>query len=311
MNLEDINDKNFKEIMRTYETAYTEITKQLKQTLNYNKNPLFKTVSHYVIDKYVEQRLQQLSRDLKVVVPSGIDTAFSIAYTEALAQKHIEQGIKNINLEELLKEAPTVMKNGKVATSLGEVTMQDLLQITRNTEYAVKKLIRETFSKHMTVQTMIQKGRKDLANKIIKDLTGKKLDNLIEQNITAIVDRAGRRWNVNTYVDMAVKTKYHQAHVEGIKQFVQDYNGYGDLARIPVKKDTVDACKAFEGMIISMTGATAGYKTYNELKATGLIFHPRCRHNPVSYWNESSIPKSTLQQHKRISKKADKIMDNL
>lgn len=306
---EKINDKNLKETLAVYAEVYGDIASKLKKNLSYKNNPMFTKVSQHALDKYVTSRFSDLAQKLKKIVPKGVDTAMSTAYAEALLSKHIQDDLTNLSLDDLLKDVPRMMKNGTVATQLKQVTMQDLLQATHNTDYAVKKLIRETFSKHLTIDTLIKNGQKEMANRLISDLSGNKLDSLIGSNMTGIVDRSGRRWNVDTYLDMAVRTKYHQAHVAGVQQFVEEYDGHGDLARIPTNQLTKDACKNFEGMIISMTGATGGYRTYSELKATNLIFHPRCRHNPKPYWDFESIPKSTVATHKRISKKANKLLD--
>lgn len=307
----ELNDKNLLIIQKAFEDAYKEIARKLKINLSYNNNPMYTKVSQYTIDKYVEQRILQLSKELQIVVPKGVQTAFSIAYAEALSSKFLADGLSDISVDKVLKDVPKVMKNGSIATNIAQVTTRDLLLVTNNTEYAVKRLVRETFAKHMNVQNMLNIGRKDLAKTLVQELSGNKLLDTIDENMTGIVDRAGRKWHVNTYVDMAVKTKYHQAHVEGVRQFVNEFNGHGDLARIPKNQLTVDACKGFEGLIISMTGRTAGYRTYDELKATNLIFHPRCRHNPVPYWDEESIPKSTIKKHKTVRNKSDKILGNV
>lgn len=306
--VDKINDKTKKEILTAYADVYSAVAKNLQKNLDYRNNPMFSKVSQYVMDKYVANSFAGLVQDLKKVVPQGIETATSLAYAEALLSKRIRDDIRNINLDDLLKDVPRTLKNGQIVTQLKQVTMQDLLQATHNTEYSVKKLIRETFTKHLTIDSLKKQGNKVMADKLIQELSGSKLKETIRMGMTGIVDKAGRRWNVDTYVNMAVRTKYHQCHVAGVKQFVEDYDGHGDLARIPVKQKTKDACKYFEGMLISMTGLTEGYRTYDELKATNLIFHPNCRHNPKPYWDEASVPKSTISAHKRINKKVDKIL---
>lgn len=311
MNPYELNDRNLLIILKAYEDAYREIARKLKINLSYSNNPMYTKVSQYTIDKYVEQRLLELTKELKSSVPKGVSTAFSIAYAEALSAKYLAEGLSNVSLDKVLKDVPRVMKNGSITTGLAEITMKDLLLVTNNTEYSVKRLVRETFAKHMNVQNMLNIGRKDLAKTLAKELSGNKLLDTIDENMTGIIDRAGRKWHVNTYVDMAVKTKFHLAHVEGVRLFIDEHDGHGDLARIPIRQTTIDACKGFEGLIISMTGRTEGYRTYGELKATNLIFHPRCRHNPVAYWDEESIPNSTIRKHKTVRNKSDKILGNI
>jgi hypothetical protein len=106
-----------------------------------------------------------------------------------------------------------------------------------------------------------------------------------------IIDNAGRRWSVDNYARVVVKSKLAQAHREGaMDRAVAD--GY-DLARISAH-GAKDACKNFEGLLVSITGKTAGYPTVVQLKASGLIFHPNCMHL-VQPCNPKLLPDSALQ----------------
>ncbi len=55
-----------------------------------------------------------------------------------------------------------------------------------------------------------------------------------------------------------------------------------DLVRI-VTNGAKDACRNWEGRILSLTGATPGFPTLSDAKASGEVFHPRCRHRFVAY----------------------------
>lgn len=74
---------------------------------------------------------------------------------------------------------------------------------------------------------------------------------------------------------MVVNAKMQEAYHEAIRESAITRNR--DLAQISDNGAT-DSCASFENMVISMTGATKGYPTYDQLKATGMIFHPNCRH---------------------------------
>ena len=84
-----------------------------------------------------------------------------------------------------------------------------------------------------------------------------------------------------------------------------------DLAIIP-SKGAKDHCKNFEGMIISLTGLTKNYPTYDQLKATNLVFHPRCKHNPIPVRptiltdEDKALHSDKLKNLKKIGNKAKK-----
>ena len=63
---------------------------------------------------------------------------------------------------------------------------------------------------------------------------------------------------------------------------ISTYGGNVDTA--DGGKAAIDACKKWEGAIISVGESVEGYHSYEELRETGEIWHPNCRHHitPVS-----------------------------
>lgn len=294
-------------MQKVFTKTYIEISKKLRTSLDYNRNPEFSAISIYMLYKYLERHFEELNKNIENKVSDEIEFAYYLGFAMGLMSFYDSTGIE-YTFESVMKEVPTMIDK-TVLINVKDVTMKDLLQVTRNTEYSVKRFIQDVMTKHLNVKQMKNMGRTDLANLLVKELEGKKLQTAIEDNMIAIIDNAGRRWKVNTYIDMVVQTKAHQVYVQGLQDFAAQNNGNGDLARIPVNPTTVDACLNFEGLIISMTGATAGYRTYAELKATNLIFHPRCRHHPKPYWDVNQIPKDIMKAHNKISTKSDKILE--
>lgn len=277
---------------------YKEITKKLQTVLDYNKNPEFSVTSLYLIYRFVEREIDKLDKNIRNKVSDEIEFAYYLGFAMCLMSYYDSAGV-SYTFESIMQEIP-VMIDKTVLIDVKDTTMRDLLQVTQNTEYAVKRFIQDTMTKHLNVKNMRNMGRQDLAYMLVKELEGKALKESIEKNMIAIVDKAGRRWQVDTYVDMVVQTKAHQIYVQGLQDFAVKNDGNGDLARIPHNPLTVDACKNYEGLIISMTGATEGFRTYAELKATGNIFHPRCRHQPIPYWNLNQVPDSVMEKHSKI-----------
>lgn len=303
---ERIVDEDVNRIIRTYEEAYKSIYKRLKANLDYKKNPGFSRVSMYSQMKQVEYELEQLGRELNLLVPKAVKKAVEIGYAETLLSMYVALNI-NKTFDEAWKDVPFSTINSTMAEQLAKDTMKDLLQATKNTEYAVKKLVQDTFAKHMSVQALQNGGRLDMIRVVMKDLTGKGLSKNISQNIIGIVDKAGRKWRTDVYVDMVVRTKFHQARVEGIKEYANKNDGKGDLAQIPIH-NAFDACRNFEGLVISMTGVTPGYRTYDELRATNQIFHPRCKHIPKPIYAMEHLHEEDQKLHQEKIKESDKFL---
>ncbi|HET8641897.1 MAG TPA: phage minor capsid protein [Pseudonocardiaceae bacterium] len=118
---------------------------------------------------------------------------------------------------------------------------------------------------------------------------------LLDRGITGFVDRAGRRWNLATYVEMATRTSVAQAtieaHLDQLGTLGRDYVIVSDAPQECV------LCRPFEGKVLSRLGPpgprtvpmqhatrdgvtvwvqVAG--TVAEAMLAGLL-HPQCRHS--------------------------------
>ena len=151
------------------------------------------------------------------------------------------------------------------------------------------------FGETMRVKAIEQLGRKTQRNDIAGTLARQGLSkNLDSEGWVGIVDASGRRWNLSTYAEMVVRTKLQQAHVEGVR--VEALERKVDLAVVS-SHGAKDACRFFEGMVVSLNGTTPGYPTYSELRATNKIFHPNCQHSVNPVRTLSLLPKDVRDKH--------------
>lgn len=93
------------------------------------------------------------------------------------------------------------------------------------------------------------------------------------------VDKAGRAWKTDTYLEMLTRTVMKNAMRECFLNTM--VNEGKDLVKIS-RHGATDACSRWEGKVVSITGATAGYPTFADLPRSQ-IFHPRCRHRLLPY----------------------------
>ena len=114
------------------------------------------------------------------------------------------------------------------------------------------------------------------------------LDRFADQGVTGFVDRAGRRWEMQSYAEMATRTASGRAMVEG------RLAGYTEQGRtLVIVSDApaeCSACRPFEGKLLSIGGAEVGERhggievvdTVSGARARGL-FHANCRHDLRPY----------------------------
>lgn len=165
------------------------------------------------------------------------------------------------------------------------------------TTVADKNITVETFEKQ--VQTRLDSVKSDLVtvaeeiksnnSSIFKDLNAtitreqreklsKELLNVLKKNgITHFYDKAGRQWQIETYVKMRTLTELMQG--ERVSFFTRATQYGVDLVRIIHLNlhPQCELCIPFNGKILSINGKTPGYMTIQEASLHGL-FHPNCDH---------------------------------
>lgn len=98
---------------------------------------------------------------------------------------------------------------------------------------------------------------------------------LRDEGITAIRDRAGKRWTFDNYTRMLARTKAVEARNQGLTNRMLA-SGY-DLVQVTNHGTSHRACARWEGEILSLSGKTPGYPTVETARSAGL-FHPNCEH---------------------------------
>lgn len=108
----------------------------------------------------------------------------------------------------------------------------------------------------------------------------KALDDLAAQGITGFVDKTGRRWNLTSYVEMATRTAVSNAWDD--HQAAALVRAGLDLVVVGTHstEGSCPQCLPWLGRTLSLTGATPGWPTMADAKASGFR-HPNCR---CSWW---------------------------
>jgi len=108
-----------------------------------------------------------------------------------------------------------------------------------------------------------------------KQVANRYREQLAEHGVTGFQDAAGRNWNMRSYAQMVARTTTQQAHIEGTLNRLSELDQ--DLIIVSRHIGACPLCAPWEGKILSISGKTKGYPTFEEAKAAGLM-HPNCRH---------------------------------
>lgn len=294
---------NEEKVIKIYEKHWKRIEKEI---LSLSEIPDGQTRRQLGMQREAAiSRLQLLFYELRKEMGEAIPEMVTDAYLAGLAYTAITAGVYTLVDGSFDKTLTAAKKDLKIAfkpskqryvSRMVRDLQTDLLKTTKNTENFTKRIVRESFAKVMSEETLRAQKRSEIARKVKEEITKRALKSKLEGNI-ALIDSAGRRWSLDRYVKMAVKTKVNNVYFDGIREQAKEEGM--DLAIINSHPLTVDACKKFEGMIISLNGDTKGYFTYEQLKASKKIFHPNCRHFARPIPGIDFVPKEYLRKHER------------
>lgn len=297
-----ILDKSINNISKVYADSYkqlfTELLEQVYEDFGVLADASYQ--SQLKLLQMIESRLKELDSNIMKQISLELEKSYASAgIFHTLATETVK------TIEELKGYVPYSQLNTYKMEQIVSDTMEDLLFATKHTEKELKKFVRETFAKNLQYHAIKNENRFNIQKLIEKELSKKMLEeSLKKKGFVGIVDSTGRKWNLKNYVDMAVSTKINQAYTEGLKDRAMETGK--DLAVIP-EKGATDTCRYFEGMIISLTGETENFPTYEQLKASGLVFHPRCRHSPFPIRKLELIPDEDIAYHNKKVKELKNI----
>lgn len=299
-----VMDKSVQQLLKKYAEHYNLIlTDTVDQLYNaVNSTDLLTVKKQSEIISKLEYRLNLLNKTVQENVEQDIIKAY-ITGQVTTAMNFIDK----VDTTEVLQAVQFSIVNSNMASNLVADAMEDLLFVTQHTSKEVKKVVRTTFAEALQYQTINKEKSTATMQLLEKRLSKWGIKNkMYEDGFIGIVDKSGRKWKLKTYVEMAVNTKNHNAYVQGVKDKTLEYNT--DLAKIPYRGSS-DPCKHFEGMIISMNGLTKGFPTYDQLKSTGMVFHPRCRHSPMAIGDLDFIQDQDIEHHNKQVKKLNEKME--
>lgn len=219
---------------------YTHVTAKQQAKLKSSIDSSLKTFQ----DEYISSMEKTASRLLDTTIKRfEMDSGVEVDYD-------VKQSIRK-KVDSYLKEQSSYVKNqsSKMRQDYTSIIKQDALLVSRNA----------------TVQNTSKR-------KVYDDMKSE----LFIRNVKShFVDRLGRKYDSSTYYEMLTKTILGTLRNTVYTEVAVEY-GY-DLVRIS-SHNAKDACRAWEGKVLSLTGATKGYITVAQAKGTNQVFHPRCRH---------------------------------
>lgn len=151
------------------------------------------------------------------------------------------------------------------------------------------RILRSTMDAYRQVVAEVS-GQVLLGTQTRREAAQAALDRFAARGVTGFIDKAGRGWDMASYVEMAVRTSTQRAAVAAQVDRLQAYGQ--DLVIVSDAPQECPTCRPWEGKVLSLSGRTAGTiqggrgarvaGTLPQATADGL-FHPGCRHSVSAY----------------------------
>ncbi|MFE5628468.1 phage minor capsid protein [Streptomyces sp. NPDC056543] len=233
----------------------------------------------------VEQVADALQQDTDGAVRRALVTAYNRGRQAAVAELGALDIGRELAARDTLPNAPAV---DRLAASMADDTRPVYQRITR----AVVDTYRRIVSRVSGTQLLTGITRRQASQRA--------MDQFANRGITGFVDSAGRRWDMASYAEMAVRSVTARAAIEGhIDALAEIRVGLVIVSDAPLE---CPLCRPWEGEILTLGSATGPHtvRLPNELahgrttvavhvagslveaRAAGL-FHPNCRHSLGAY----------------------------
>lgn len=252
-----VNEENVKRLTTTLQVAYKSIVDEISTATD------FGVANRKAILSQIDDILNQLGEDGQKIFEDEMVAQYKKGASQAVQQ------LGNVGADVGVSEGFNRIHTNAIAALVDDASRafgESLTGVDRSAQLLLGKVSREALTQKLAEGLIGGKARKEVA-KIIKGT-------LQEQGLDALIDKGGHTWTLDRYADMLFRTKAVEARNRGLMNRMVE-NNY-DLVQVSAHGAT-DVCGAWEGKILSATGATPGYDTVADAEADGL-FHPNCRH---------------------------------
>ncbi|MGW0933324.1 phage minor capsid protein [Streptomyces sp. NPDC002644] len=232
----------------------------------------------------VEEVIEALRGTASAAVAQALTQAYTIGQQAAVA----ELGALAVGAELVAREQlPGARAVDRLAASFAEDTRPLYERITREVLDVYRQVITPTAAGPLLgIETRRQASQRAL-------------DDFARRGVTGFRDSAGRRWELASYAEMAVRSVTARAAIEGHTDSLQAAGL--DLVVVSAAPLECDRCKPWEGKVLSLSGPSGPHTvevehatrdgemvtvrvagTLEEARADHL-FHPNCRHSTSAY----------------------------
>lgn len=237
----------------------------------------YKAVVNKALNETVDESLEDVEPKLKKAAKAGALTAAG-AYTGSKALSVLKK-MKAQEFKQTFSTMNAVMR---------EETAQSFNR-------AISNVVRN-FRNNMNVHRysiLDEAVKKIYEGKARQSAVADAIRQMIDENIPAYIDRAGRKWSAEAYANMYCRTNVHNMSIDVVQKRNEDYGN--DLIQVDKHAGARPLCAPYQGKIFSTSGRSGtatdafGKKhRFKPLSSTSYgepagLFGINCGHNPMPF----------------------------
>lgn len=273
-------------IIGAYREAESNIMHMLAQALAREAKG---TAVHY-------QRQQDAMRRV-LAAAEGILAKANAATSDAARELILAEFRGAVNDASILGGAGPVIQSSIPTDAIGVLAMETVTALA-STGSTVLRNVEDVYRDVMS--TVV--GRQLASGATKEAMLQQALNRFADRGVFAFQDRAGRKWSLDTYVDMALRTGANRASNEGR---IVGYKEAGvQLVRVSSHKGSAPQCAPYQGKLLSLDGMT-GPRQMETFKGTTITVnvvdtlegaiqegyhHPNCKHVDMPYIPGTEAP---------------------
>jgi len=293
------------EVKAIYDQAELEIlaliADRLSKGLGHNEWAYRKVAEVRLMQQQVQSVIDGIDSKLDQSVAAAIQGAYE--FGRAAVSHDLDKAVYAGAISDISVRAGVTFDGltPRAVTTLAQATVTGL----RGTHFAIMRSANDIYRRVIN-----QTSAQVLAGThTVQQAVQNSLNQFADQGVSGFVDKAGRRWSLGSYAEMAVRTNTAHAAVEGAIGRMAE-RGH-NLVVVSNHSRECPRCRPWEGKILDASNQnTDGKPNLSDATRNGL-FHPNCRHTLTAYIpNFTRIPHDTEDaagyQHEQREKSAER-----
>lgn len=248
----------------------------LKMARNIQKEYPYLRLINHALNETVEESLKVVEPVLKKGVEAGVFSAASDVNS-------------SLSLNDLKK-----IKKQEFVKTFANMNAEMVEGVNQSFNKAITNVVVKYNQKTGRMYEILDEAvRKTLEGQARQEAVAEAIGQMIEENIPAFVDRAGRKWSAEAYANMYSRTNVHNMTIETVNKRNEDYGN--DLIQVDKHAGARPLCAPYQGKIFSTSGRSGTVEDafgkkhrFKPLSSTSYgepagLFGINCGHNPSPF----------------------------